>query len=112
MTDDLEQRLRDALRPVEPRPEFTARLLADIAASRPADASRKPRARVGWQPLAAAASLTLCIGLGWQAFEYQQHRRAAQAHRQLLEALAITSRSLDHAVRVVHTFDAEQEHGG
>lgn len=112
MTDDLEQRLRDALRPVEPRPEFTARMLATIDSGKPAVASRKPRPRSWWQPLAAAASLTLCIGLGWQAFEYQQHRRAVQAHRQLLEALAITSRSLDHAVRVVHTFDAEREHGG
>jgi hypothetical protein len=107
MTHDLEQKLRRALRPVDPSPEFTARLLTGLATARDsASAVRRPR----WRPMALAASVVLTLGLGVLAYQQQQRERA---HAQLLEALSITSRSLDLAYRAVrwHGNDAA-EHGG
>ena len=107
MTQDLEQELRRALRPVDPSPEFTARLLTGLAIPREtATALRRP----WWRSLALAASIVLASGLGVLLYQQQQRERA---HAQLLEALSITSRSLDRAYRAVrwHGSDAG-EHGG
>ena len=107
MTHDLEQELRRALRPVDPSPEFTARMLTGLAIRRgAATAARRP----WWRPMALAASVVLASGLG--VLFYQQQQRE-HAHAQLLEALTITSRSLDRAYRAVrwHGSDAG-EHGG
>ncbi len=107
MTHDLERELRRALRPVDPSPEFTARLLAGLAPAR--DAATAVR-RPWWRPVALAASVVLVSGLGVLLYQHQQRERA---HAQLLEALTITSRSLDRAYRAVrwHGSDAG-EHGG
>ena len=107
MSRDLEQDLRHALRPVDPTPEFTNKLLANIAAERCRAASNK---RPWLRQLAVAASVLLALGLGWRT--YQQRERALQAHAELLKALAITSRSLDHAYQAVHSLDANRVHGG
>ncbi|HKC17177.1 MAG TPA: hypothetical protein VKC11_10775 [Steroidobacteraceae bacterium] len=107
MTHDLEQELRRALRPVEPSREFTAGLLTGLAAAR--DSATAVR-RHGWRSMAMAASVVLASGLGILLYQHQQRERA---HAQLLEALTITSRSLDRAYRAVrwHGSDAG-EHGG
>jgi negative regulator of sigma E activity len=107
VSQDLEQDLREALRPVEPAPEFTNRLLAKIATARRGAASNR---RPWLRQMAVAASLVLALGLGWRT--YQQRERALQAHAELLKALAITSRSLDHAYQAVHSLDADRVHGG
>jgi hypothetical protein len=109
VSGDLERDLRRALRPVEPSPEFTERLLARMAAGRRATSNmRRPWLR----PLALAASIPLAVGLGVRVYEYQQHERAVRAHAELIEALAVTSRSLDHAYRSVRSLDAEKGRGG
>jgi hypothetical protein len=108
MSHDLEQELRRALRPIDPSPEFTARLLTGLASLRDtATAVRRP----GWRPMALAASVLLVGGLG--ALLYQQQQQRERAHAQLLEALTITSRSLDRAYQAVRWHDSDAgEHGG
>jgi len=107
MTHDLEQELRRALRPVDPSPEFTARLLTGLAI---APGTRTALRRPWWRPLALAASVVLASGLGVLLYQQQQRERA---HAQLLEALSITSRSLDRAYRAVHWHGSDAgEHGG
>jgi len=107
MTHDLEQELRRALQPVDPSPEFAARLLTGIAIAR--DRAGAVRQR-WWRPTALAASVVLAIGLGFLVYQHQQRERA---HAQLLEALAITSHSLDRAYRAVRWHGSDTgEHGG
>jgi hypothetical protein len=109
MSGDLEQDLRRALKPVDPTPEFTARLMAGLATERRAStATLRPWRR----QMAAAASVLLVLGLSWGAYQHQQRERGLQAHAELLKALAITSRSLDHAYQAVQSLDAERAHGG
>ncbi len=107
MTHDLEQELRRALRPLDPSPEFTARLLGGLTTARDtATAVRRP----GWHPMALAASAVLAGVLGLLLYQHQQRERA---HAQLLEALSITSHSLDRAYRAVHWHGSDAgEHGG
>jgi hypothetical protein len=109
VSGDLERDLRRALRPVEPSSEFTERLLAHVAAERRATRSN----RHPWlRPMALAASVLLAVGLGLRVYEYRQRERAVRARAELIEALAVTSRSLDHAYRSVHSLDAEKGRGG
>jgi hypothetical protein len=109
MSRDLEQDLRQALRPVNPSPEFTSKLLVTLATERRATAStRHPWLR----PMAMAASILLALGLGWGTYQHQQRERAFQAHAELLKALAITNRSLDHAYQAVQSLGADKVHGG
>ena len=107
MTPDLEQELRRALRPVDPSPEFAARLLTGLAGARiGAAAVSRPWLR----RMALAASVLLVSGLGVLLYQHQQRERA---HAQLLEALAVTSRSLDRAYQAVRWHGSEAgEHGG
>lgn len=107
MSQDLEQDLRQALRPVDPPPEFINKLLAKIGTERRGTASNR---RPWLRQMAVAASVVLALGLGWRT--YQQRERALQAHAELLKALTITSRSLDHAYQAVHSLDADRVHGG
>src|SRR6185436_1515840 len=100
MSDELEDRLRKALRPVDPEDGFAERVMSRID-SAPAPARRRwlpPRFR-GW-PAALAASLLLGVVLiyAWQA---DRERRGLEARRQLLEALHITGEKLDVAYRGV-----------
>jgi hypothetical protein len=78
MTQQFEDQLRDALRPVEPPADFADRVLARIDAGAPPGASPDPRSapaevipmrprRVApvWVGVAAAAALTLAGGAGY-----------------------------------------------
>jgi hypothetical protein len=107
MTHDLEQELHRALRPVDPSPEFTARLLSGLATR---SGTATPLGRRWWRPMALAASVVLTSSLGVLLYQHQQRERA---HAQLLEALSITSRSLDRAYQAVRWHGSEAgEHGG
>ncbi len=107
MSRDLEQQLREALGPVDPGEEFTARVLARLAAEPPATGGRdpgavrfRPRRRL-WIPLALAASLAAVIVLG---IEWRERRdfEGLEARRELIEALRVTSEKLDLAYRLVN----------
>jgi hypothetical protein len=106
---DLEQDLRQALRPVDPTPEFTSKLLDTLATKRRAT---KSTGRPWLRPMAMAASILLALGLSWGTYQHQQRERAFEAHAELLKALAITNRSLDHAYEAVQSLAADKVHGG
>lgn len=101
--DDLERRLRAALKPLEPGEEFARRVLWRIAAE-PARTPRLPRtpAAARWLAFGLAASVVLGLLV---AHEWQVRRTAQglEARRQLIEALKVTDEKLDLAYRVVNT---------
>jgi hypothetical protein len=105
MNPDLEEQLRQALRPVEPPADFSARVLARVAEETVPAAPhlpwRRQRRRL-WVPVALAASLAAALTL---RIEWQQRRelQGLQARQQLIEALRVTSQKLDLAYRIVNT---------
>jgi hypothetical protein len=84
---NLEQQLREALRPRDPGEDFTAAVMARLPGKLPA------RRRAIW-PFALAASLLLAFIGTQQYLQHRQRERAFAAHLQLEQALAITSTEL------------------
>lgn len=98
----LEDRLKDQLRPVDPGEDFTARVLARVAAEKPAatapvaglpPALRRLSAAPRW---ALAASVLLAVGAGVLLHGHLQRERSASSARQLALALELTSHQLQH----------------
>jgi len=104
MSDDLEKRLRAALRPVDPGESFTRGVLERIGSEQAQPRWGTRRTRLRWVSAALAASILLAgvVAHQWQA---QRTRRGLDARRQLLEALTVTSHKLDIAYRVVNDQD-------
>ena len=114
----LEDDLRRAMRPVDPGPEFTARVLAAVeaetrgavpldahrrvAAERPsAPAFRRQWARRSWMWPALAASLVGAVA-GARYFEVKREtERGLEARTQLMQALRVTSEKLAVAREVI-----------
>jgi hypothetical protein len=101
MSDDLEKRLRAALRPVDPGEEFTRGVLARIADEAARPAQYLSRAAVRWTTVALAASIVLTVVAAHQ-WRAQRTQRGLEARQQLLEALQLTSNKLDVAYRAVN----------
>ena len=114
MTDNFEDELRRALRPVKAPAGFADRVLRALPERRESGviplASRAVAARPPnyWQrlraPAALAASLTLAVVLGQQVAIHQQQREEADglaASQELLQALRVTSQKLDLAYQAV-----------
>lgn len=106
MNDDLDNKLRKALRPVDPGEEFTARVLARAAeegargdAGAPRSSRKVPRSV--WMSAALAASLVLVVAV---AHVWREHREEAglAARDQVMEALRVTSEKLDLAYEIVN----------
>ena len=114
MSEDIESRLRRALRPVDPPRGFTERVMralperaarvapAPVAVLRPA-----PRASL-WRKLSApsalAASLLVAVVLGHHVGTVQaerEQRAGLEASRELMQALRVTSKKLDMAYQAV-----------
>jgi hypothetical protein len=112
--EELERRLRSALRAVDPGEGFAPRVMARIAAG-PAHATRPARAGAvaSWLAFGLAACVVLAVLLAheWQARRLEQGR---EARRQLIEALRVTDEKLDLAYRAVNTHEsgAPAEHSG
>jgi len=113
MSEDFENQLRRALRPVEPPSGFAERVVAALPERAPRVATvavLPPSPRVAaWRrltaPAALAASLTLAILLGQHmgAERAQREQQAGlAARRELMEALRVTSRKLDLAYQAVN----------
>ena len=104
MTDDLESKLRDALRPSAPSEEFETRLLARLAAT-----AREPVKRRGrfvprttwWFSAAIAATMVLAVGVQRHRAVEENRARGLEARRQVMEALRVTNDKLDLAYRAV-----------
>ena len=106
MSNDLEERLREALRPADPGEDFTTRVLARVAAGEHGEAAGRSAARPAWRrltwgrlALAASLAAAVLIGIGWRQRELEG--RAARA--QLIQALRVTSQKLDLAYRLVNS---------
>jgi hypothetical protein len=111
MSNELNERLRAALRPVDPGESFTQSVLARIASEpprMPVCAHREVRMlelrRLSGALLAIVATGFLVAQL-WRAHHAQQGQEARQ---QVMEALRVTSEKLDLAYRVVK----DKEHSG
>ena len=103
MSDNLDGRLRQALRPVDPGERFTQSVLSRIA-SEPEQASSRLPGRMRWASMALAASIILGV-LVAQQWQVRRTRAGLEARRQLLEALHVTSDKLDVAYRAVNDAD-------
>ena len=118
MSEDLDKRLRAALRPVDPGERFAAQVMARIAAERtaapaeagaaPAEAGAAPRDartspphqfRLAWLPAALAASVLAVIVVRHERELRREEGLAARA--QVIEALRLTSGKLDLAFQLV-----------
>jgi len=97
MSNDLDDSLRKALRPVDPEEGFAERVMARIEAASPASPAqsrrRLPRWYRGW-PMALAASALLGAVL-IHVWQVDRERRGLEARRQLIEALHVTGEKLD-----------------
>ncbi|HEY3787052.1 MAG TPA: hypothetical protein VGL55_17410 [Steroidobacteraceae bacterium] len=109
MSNDLDESLRAALRPVDPGEDLTRKVLAAVEqdSSRPPRGPLPPPGHPGWRWPSAVLAIALLVGLA-TAYHWQLRRqeRGLEARRQLIEALQVTSEKLDLAYRVVN----EQEH--
>ena len=95
--DDLEKRLRESLRPVEPPSGFANRVMTRIeAGARPSSRRWRP---TFWLPVALAASAILAVLV---VHEHHKREEGLQARQQLMEALRVTGEKLDLAYRAVN----------
>jgi len=114
MSEDIENQLRRALRPIEAPAGFTERVMRALPESAPrgsvaslAPLRRAPRAGI-WRrlstPVALAASFIVAILVG-QHVGMERTRREQQAglaaSRELMQALHVTSKKLDLAYQAV-----------
>jgi hypothetical protein len=109
MTDELERRLRDALRPVDPSVGFADRVLERLDR----ESVARIEARGGWPRMRAlrrhwysgvalAASVVLAVVAVNQLQHELHEREGLEARRQLIEALRVTSEKLDLAYDAVN----------
>ncbi|MDX2149355.1 MAG: hypothetical protein SFV54_01375 [Bryobacteraceae bacterium] len=104
MSDHLENELRAALRREDPPEGFAERVLARThgAGYRP---ERRARRLPVWSMAAAAACLTMTIGIGEYRERREERARGEAAKQELLEAMRITRAKLRLAqekVRSIH----------
>lgn len=106
MSEDFDNTLRKALRPVDPGEDFTARVLARVAAEGGAGgASAVPPVRKGRRfvlPVALAASLILAV-VSVHAWKVREKEEGLAARDQVMEALRVTSEKLDLAYQTVNS---------
>jgi hypothetical protein len=100
MSKDFEDRLRGALRPVDPPDGFEQRLLARIERE-PTQVQPAGR-RVRWLPAALAASTVLAVALGTHQWQARREQQGLEAREQLIEALRMTGEKLDIAYQAVN----------
>lgn len=102
---NIEQELRDALRPKAPSPGFADRVMERLAA----EEGRAPQpAAPRWRAIAAALTMTAILG-GWAAREAAHRRASERAGDQVMTALRITSEKLNVARQHVQQIGSEAE---
>ncbi len=107
MNEDVESKLRDALRPVEPRAEFSRKLLARTLSTQAAP-SKKPkvsrgaaRPLVGWFSASLAACLLVAVGIQQQLHQQRLRATGLEARREVEQALRVTSQKLNLAFEAI-----------
>jgi negative regulator of sigma E activity len=106
MSNDFDQQLRDALRPVDPDESFAQRVMVRIA-DEPRRSRRPHLQRARWASVALAASVLLGIVVFHQ-WQLQREQHGIEARNQLIEALRVTGEKLDIAYRAIN----EDSHPG
>ena len=107
MNEDLESRLRAALTPVAPRPEFTRNLIARVTADKATETDTRgrrrshPKATAWWLSAGMAASLLIAVGVQHHLQERRETERGLEARREVIEALRMTSEKLNLAYEAV-----------
>jgi hypothetical protein len=103
MSNDLDNDLRAALRPVDPGEKFTQRVLARVVeeSTRSPRASRFQTATLRWAPVALSISLVIGILLAHQ-WQVRRTQRGLEARQELMQALQLTGEKLDLVYRVVN----------
>jgi hypothetical protein len=112
MSENFENELRRALRPVDAPAGFTERVMRALPEKRePVVASQEPAQRMMKRfaiPMAFAAALVLSVVLGQHVADVQGQRLADEqraaglaASRELMQALHVTSQKLDLAYQAV-----------
>jgi hypothetical protein len=106
MSNNLEESLRAALRPVDPGENFTAGVMARIAdeSTRTFRAPRPYATALRWTSVTLAVSLVMGL-LVARELQLRRTQRGLEARAELLQALKLTGEKLDIAYRVVN--DAE-----
>jgi uncharacterized protein HemX len=107
MSNDLDDDLRAALRPVDPGERFTQSVLARVAAES-TRSTRGPRSHtttLRWASVALAISLVMGILVTHQ-WQVRRTQRGLEARQELIQALQLTGEKLDLAYRVVN----DEEH--
>jgi hypothetical protein len=108
MTDEFDEKLRAALRPVEPAEGFAARVMERVAKDEaPVVVPIRKRAPVRWfAGVGLAASVVLAVFVN-HSISVQRDREGFEARRQLMEALRVTSQKLDVAYQAVNKDGAD-----
>jgi hypothetical protein len=107
MSNDLEDSLRAALRPVDPGEKFTAGVMVRVAdeSARTLRAPRPHATALRWASVALAVSLVMGF-LVARELQLRRTQRGLEARAELLQALKLTGEKLDIAYRVVN----DEEH--
>jgi len=109
MSENLESKLQDALRPVAPSDEFSRALLKRVTATRhsPAHLERAgrpwPRSAAWWVAAPFAAFVLIAFGVQHHLQAERERALGMQARHQVIEALHVTSQKLDLAYQAVRT---------
>ena len=107
MSNDIESRMRAALRPVAPREEFSQKLLAQAVVASPAQPKRRDFTATRLRPLAwwlsasLAASLVLAVGVHQHLQQQRLQQSGLEARREVMKALRVTSQKLNLAYEAV-----------
>jgi hypothetical protein len=109
MSEDIESRLRAALRPVEPSDDFTRSLVARVTADQGTQSNRqqigrrRSKAPAWWLTASVAASLLIVVGIQHHLQGQREREGGLEARRQVIEALRVTSQKLDLAYEAVRS---------
>jgi hypothetical protein len=107
MSDELEEALRAALRPVDPGETLTHSVMARVRASLAAPVRLRTASRSMWRWAAGVAAVMLVAGL-LVVHEHQARRvrEGLEARQALMQALRLTAESLELANRAVNERDS------
>ncbi|HZE43792.1 MAG TPA: hypothetical protein VE058_08415 [Steroidobacteraceae bacterium] len=107
MSQEIESRMRAALRPVAPPEDFSQKLLARVIADRPTLPkprrifSESARPLMWWLTASLAACLILAVGVQRHLEQQRLQQSGLEARREVVEALRLTSQKLNLAYEAV-----------
>ena len=106
MSDDIESQMRNALRAVAPREEFSRKLVANVTSPRltarePRRVAARMRPLAWWFSAGLAASVLLAVGVQQHLQQQRLQQSGLEARREVMQALRVTSQKLNLAYEAV-----------